>query len=285
MKTIGKFFPALFFCFCIVFIISSCRTSKSIINTGGSVSKKSQEQLIVDLLEGELKYKTISGKISLELIAGNKTSGMKVNSHLKIIKDNIIQLSIRAPFINMEVFRVNLTPDSIVIIDRLNKQYSAENFKKLTEQKKIQFNYNNLQSLLTNSLFIPGKTKVTKHNSDDYVITEAQDGGTYQLQTKDQLGIIYRFEVASNDRILQTNISGIKNNIYSLIWDYEDFIQDKEFVYPTKMRSHLKVDKKEINIVMSYSGLDIDKQLNVERELPSKYQQVSIKDILKNYIK
>ncbi|MBD8349880.1 DUF4292 domain-containing protein [Dysgonomonas sp. HGC4] len=268
--------------FCLVAAISSCKSSKTIVSNDGSVVSKTHDQVVKDVLSAETDYKTISGKISLEMISGSKTSGMKVNSQLKIVRDEIIQLSIRAPFINSEVFRVSITPDSVYVIDRLSKKYAVENIKDLEQERGIQFNYNNLQALFTDALFIPGKSRVVASDYNTYDIS--MNGGKYHLETKDKTGLSYRFVIDPNDRVSATHITA-KDGKYSLRWMYSDFVKESASLYPTTMEANVDINKKKVKLIMSNSGLDFNKELTVDNSLPSKYTKVSVLDILKNYIK
>lgn len=277
-----KYIYKLAFLFCLITVISSCKSSKTIISNDGSVVAKTHDQVVKDVLSAETDYKTISGKIALEMISGSKESGMKVNSQLKIVRDEIIQLSIRAPFINSEVFRLSITPDSVYVIDRLSKKYAVENIKDLEQKRGIQFNYNNLQALFTDALFIPGKKKVADSDYNTYDIT--MSGGKYHLQIKDKVGLSYRFVIDPNDRVSETNITA-RDGKYSLRWIYKDFVKESASLYPTTMEANVGLDKKKVKLIMSNSGLDFDKELTVDNSLPTRYTKVSVSDILKNYIK
>lgn len=277
-----RYIYKLAFFFCLIVLISSCKSSKTIISNDGSVVAKTHDQVVKDVLSAETDYKTISGKIALEMISGSKESGMKVNSQLKIVRDEIIQLSIRAPFINSEVFRLSITPDSVYVIDRLSKKYAVENIKDLEQQRGVQFNYNNLQALFTDALFIPGKKKVSESDYNAYDIT--MSGGKYHLQIKDKVGLSYRFVIDPNDRVSETNITA-RDGKYSLRWIYTDFVKESASLYPTTMEANVNFNKKRVRLIMSNSGLEFNKELTVDNSLPTKYTKVSVSDILKNYIK
>lgn len=283
MRTSNRIFiHKALFAILLAIAFSGCGSKKNIISTDGSVAAKSQEQLLDDALAAQINYKTISGKVSLELMRGDQTSGMKVNSQLKLIKDQEIQLSLRAPFINSEVFRLNITPDSVFVIDRLSKKYAAENIGELGMQKGIQFNFNNMQALFTNALFVPGKNTVEKKDYDSFSIT--MQGGLFYLLTKDKKGIQYHFSIDANDRVTSTNISGTTNE-YALLWNYKDFIKESGYTYPSLMQADVTVKKKRVKLNMAFSSLEFDKELTIDNSLPSKYEKVSVLDILKNYIK
>lgn len=259
--------------------LAGCKSTKTIVTSDGSVTQKDHEKVLDDALMAELNYNTISGKTSLELVPSNGKSGMKVNCYIKLVRDKDIQMSVRIPFINSEAVRLNLTPDSIFIIDRLHQKYVAEKIKNLDKDQKIQFNYFNVQALLTNSLFIPGKKVINKKDYNDYSIS--MNSGTYVLVTKDKSAINYSFIIDSKDRIIETQASSSMND-FSIKWSYLDFIKDaSSFVYPTKMQAKINSKNKNIGFNISYSELEINKDVKIDKQIPSKYQRSSIDDVLK----
>lgn len=280
LKICYRKFRVLFF-LSLLILLSACKSSKSFVTSDGVATKKANEKLVSDILNAETNYKTISGKVALELIPVNKTSGMKLNSQLKIVRNEVIQLSMRAPFINTEVFRLDISPDSISVIDRLGKRFAVESIKDIESSKNIQFNYQNLQALFTNALFFPGKEQVLNSDFNQFLIS--LNSGKYNLIAKDRQGMSYDFTVDSSDRIISTKITGLKT--YSLDWKYSNFIQDVGSVYPTKMDISVNAGKTKFTFVISYSSLDIDKDLKVDRNLPSNYKRVSVIEIIKSYIK
>lgn len=255
-------------------IINGCK-SKKIIDTGGTLEKKSQTQVVEDVLLSELKYKTITTKGSIELKSG------KATTVFKIIKDSVLQASVR-PMLGMEAFRLTITPDSVVLLDRMKKQYTAERFKDSKLMANFDFNFYNLQAILTNQLFVPGKTKVSKEDYNIYNVTSAND--VYMLQAKDKGDLLYIFAVDASDRIASTLIYNEKNNI-TLQWSYTDFIKDGNVMYPTNMAAKIDIAKKRFDLNISYKKLDIDSKLDVDTKIPSGYTKVGFSELIGAYIK
>lgn len=272
----------LLFLFVLAALFTGCKSSKTIVSNDGNVVQKSHNQVLDDALKAEVKYKTISGKTSLELVPANAKSGMKVNCYIKIIRDEAIQLSIRIPLVNSEAFRINMTPDSVYMIDRIGKKYVAERIKDLNKGD-IQFNYYNVQALLTNSLFVPGKKSIGKKEYEDYNIK--MSSGMFQVQTQDKAKTLYSFAIDANDRIASTLIYN-ENKNFTVQWSYMDFIKDASSnIYPTTMQAKVDIKKKRLNLNISYPELDINKEVKIDNQIPKKYQQSSISDILSSYIK
>jgi len=278
MKQYKNIATVLFVIFSLI-LISGCKSKKTI-TTGGELIKKTYKEVIADALKTEINFKTLTSKGNVELKSGS--SSQKVPAVFKIVKDSILQVSLRIPIIGGEAMRMDMTPESIVIIDRLKKQYFSENFKDSEFLKKLDFNFYNLQALFTNKLFIPGKREISSSDYDNFMVTMAND--LYMLQTRGKAALSYNFAVDASDHIVSTLIYNEQQNL-SLQWSYQDFIQDNGLTYPTTMLAKMEVAKKRADINISYNKLDIDKDFNVDTSIPSKYTKVGFKDLIGAYLK
>jgi hypothetical protein len=257
--------------------ISGCKSKKTLA-TGGELAKKTHKEVVADVLKTELNFKTITSKGNIELKSGS--SSKKVSATFKIIKDSVLQVSLRG--FGIEVMRMDLTPERIVIIDRWKKQYFSESFKDSEFLKQLDFNFYNLQALFTDKLFIPGKQEVEYDDYNNFVVNPANE--LYMLQTKGKGSLSYNFAVDASDHIVSTLIYNEKQNL-SLQWSYTDFIKDNDLTYPTSMQTKIEVVKKRTDINISYNKLDIDKDFRVDISIPSKYTKVTFKDLLGSYLK
>jgi len=265
----------------IVTTVVSCGTKKTGVGSAGTLEKKDRTELISDILTGELKYSTISGKMNIELLPINSKKGVKTGSYVKLIRDSVIQISLR-PILGAEVMRLTITPNLVSVVDRYNKKYAEEDISQLQKTTGAYFNYYNLQALLTNSLFLPGERSVLEENYKLYDVGVASD--MYLAKTKDKSGMLYNFAVDASDRINSTLIFSPNNN-YTLQWSYKDFVKDGGYVYPTRMEANVGVDKVRVDVNITYSKLDIDKSFDVDNSIPSRYTKSSVKDIIKAYMK
>lgn len=269
---------------CFVLIFSACKSSKyATVNTNGSVKNKNDKEVISDILKSQLDYKTISGKATIELTRQNGGSGMKTNCYIKLLKDTELQLSVRIPFINSEAFRLNITPDSVYIIDRLNKNYAIESIKDYQNKYNIDLNFYNLQAILTNSLFVPGNKVLSTKDSNMFSI--AMVGGLFYVETKDKNNTKYSFAINAKDRIESVMIYNKEYN-FNIEWIYTNFVQNTNAqIYPTNIGTKINVDGRKVSLNISYSSLDINSDIQIDRQMPSKYQKNTISGILRNYIK
>lgn len=95
---------------------------------------------------------SISGSITANMNGQRFSSPMS----LKLLRDQKIWMSIK-PMLGIEAFRLLITPDSVFVIDRLNRQFMAEPFSWLSDITKAPLSFAVLQDLLlNNSSFLRG---------------------------------------------------------------------------------------------------------------------------------
>lgn len=260
----------------IIFLITSCKSKKALV-VGGELENKTRTELIDDVLKNELDYSTISTKGSLELKVGS--SGQKATTLYKIIKDSIIQASVR-PILGMEAFRINIMPDKIVIIDRMKKQYISEDIASF--KKVVDFDYYNLQALFTDKLFIPGSKSVGEDDYEKFTLSATDE--IYLLKTKDGKNMTYNFAVDASNRIVSTLIHKESSN-FTIQWSYTDFVIDNGYTYPTSMLAKIGIGDKRVDLGINYSSLEVNKEVKIDTSIPDSYQKVTLKELLAPYIK
>ena len=135
--TIKKYIRLICFASISMVLLSACKSKKAVLATSTELKAKGHNDILDDVQSHELKFKSISGKVSVALILpGGPKNTKKVGGVIKIIKDEVMQVSFR--MIGIEGFRITITPDSVFVIDRMNKKYAAESI----EQIQQNFNFN-----------------------------------------------------------------------------------------------------------------------------------------------
>jgi outer membrane lipoprotein-sorting protein len=99
--------------------INSCKTSK--VAEEKTVAKtQAVDTIFHNMQEHQLKYKWFAGKFMAIYKSGDKKQTF--SGQFRIRKDSVIWLGIYATM-NIEVFRILITPDSIKMLNRLDKSY------------------------------------------------------------------------------------------------------------------------------------------------------------------
>ena len=198
---------------------------------------------------------------------------------LKMVKDSAFQLSVQ-PFLGIEVFRAEISVDSIKVIDRMNKRYVADNYANLKGQTPIEFNFYNLQALFTNHLFLPGQQGISPKQYNRFKLK--QDGPAAEIQVKDVMGLLYTFMADGEEKILSTCIAEPSDH-YTLQWNYADFRLADGQPFPMKMDVQVTKDgASQGGITLHFSRMQTNVPVKMDFSIPAKYKRITLAQILKS---
>ena len=256
--------------------LTGCKTTKKT-GTVESTGEKSHTEFFEQMQEQSFQFNTLTARLNVDLdIPGNNMSS---RVDLKMVKDSAFQLSV-VPFLGIEVFRMELTPDSVKVLDRMGKRYVADNYANLKGQTPIEFNFYNLQALFTNQLFLPGQQSIAPKQYNRFKLN--QEGATAEITAKDAMGLIYTFMADGEEKILVTRISEPSDK-YSLQWDYSDFRITDGKAFPMQMKAYVfDAGVAKGGLSFSYSRLQKNVPVTMEFSIPAKYQKITLAQIIKS---
>ncbi|WP_436416038.1 DUF4292 domain-containing protein [Petrimonas sp.] len=267
----------LFFCTSLLIAgLNSCKSKRQIV-AAAPVEEKVDVDLFTDILNNQLNFKTFSSRLNLNLSSGTKSLSSKAS--LRIVKDKAIQLSVQ-PLFGVEMLRLYADPDSLVLLDRMNKRYVKESIEDVKKVYPVGFDFKTLQSLLTNQVFVSGQSDVIYSDYEKFSTGQVSDM-YYLLKSVDKKsGIEYGFTIDGNDRIALTHLLEPKDN-YSLNWKYDDFVKETYKTFPHKMDVALASAKRKVNVGLEFSGIALDEDFDLQISVPGSYTRATISDIVK----
>ena len=256
----------------IVALSFSCKTTKDV-GVGGSLEGITLSDYFESLIENELDYKTLSYRMDAEFKMQSNSKSSKVT--LKMNKNEAVQLSIQ-PYFGIETHRLTFTPDSVVFLDRLYKQYIAESITELRE-KNPGIDFSMIQALFANQLFVLGKEKVS---SSDKSLFEMKKLADYVLLTvKNGKQLSFSFNGNPNSKI-QTALISTNTKSFSMNWSYAGFSNFSNDLFPTKMDVNIQTKNKNMNASFSISKLEKNKEQQIDLSIPSKYKKIKVDNFL-----
>lgn len=91
-------------------------------------------------------YGELTSKVDITYINGDQKQA--VGARIRMQQDSVIWVSI-APLLGIELVRAKITPDSLMLVDRINKRYYLGSFERVNEMLKVNLTFQMLQALLT----------------------------------------------------------------------------------------------------------------------------------------
>ena len=268
------YLPALVLFF--ILALSGCKSSKKV-GTVESTGVKGHKEFFEQMQESAFEYKTLSARLNAELdVPGNKMSS---RVDLKMVKDSAFQLSVQ-PFLGIEIFRIELSVDSIKVIDRMGKRYIADNYANLKGQTPIEFNFYNLQALFTNQLFLPGQQHISPKQYNRFKLK--QEGPSAEIRVKDAMGLLYTFMADGEEKILSTFVTEPSDK-YALQWNYSDFRLTDGQPFPMQMNVYVMDDgSSKGGVILNYSRIQTNVPVKMDFSIPAKYKRVTLAQIIKS---
>ena len=263
-------------CLLIIPILNSCRTTKDVSASSRVLTLHSTTSFLTAHNDKAFQYNTLSANIQFDIMISSGTE-MSSRGQLKILKDDRIQISIQ-PLLGIEAFRAELTPDSIKIVNRLNRWYMIETFDHIKGDAAIDFNFYNLQALITNQLFLPGEINFSDKQFNVFQGEQTNTG--FILRTNDSAGLQYAFTGDSNEKIITTEIKDDAIN-YMLDCNYKNFLPVGRQIFPMNLHIRLQTESRtQHSLSLNYSRVDVDQPLSMSFTIPANYQQVSLEQII-----
>ena len=260
----------------LVTFLSSCASHKSL-SGGVMVAGLTGDEYLEQVIELAPSWDCVTGKVALTLDMGKKGKG-SLNATMRMKRDEAIQLIV-APFLGIEVARLEVSPEGILILDRYNKRYINLDFAEVSRLANTELDYNVLQCLFLNELFIPGKAKLVSDDAKSFKIELLSDYALLQLKSKGSLR--YSFNTSLTEPQLQRSVISVANTPYGISWKYSDFDKLDGRLFPHKMLLTVLGITDPVSLDMKFSKLNVKSDWDSRTEVPSKYKKVSLQEILK----
>ena len=289
MKTINKLFVMG-----MALVLASCGAKKSLVGPGTvpagttgteAVSAVARQLAFVQKVSDQRVYaKNVVASMSFTAAMGDKTITVPGSVHMR--RDEVIRLQLFMPLLGTEVGRLEFTPDYVLVVDRLHKQYVKGDYNQLDFLKNNGLDFYALQSLFWNQLLLPGTKRVGE--ADLQKFTAKLDGMGQNVPVTLVDGNMNYVWTASraNGQIGKTTVTytSERHGKSVLEWDYANFKAlgsklfpaTQEFSFTTTATQ--KVKKTTVRLEMN--DLKTSGDWETRSTVSDKYKQMDARDII-----
>jgi hypothetical protein len=271
--------------FCIVllmgFLIASCGSKKNLTSGSADMSRFSETTYLKTVVENAPEFEEFSAKMRLELMSGDES--LSVGGSIRMKRDEAIQLSLVAAGI-VEAARIELTPKRLLVLDRIGRRYVEVEYDNLPFFKQSKVDFNTLQALFWNEIFLPGVKHVTKGDIRNFDFTREEKHVTLSTEAGKRLS--YSFLTAYAKGLLEESrihVNLKEENDYQLNWTYAHFLALEGKPFPTRMDIALQGTKMPMKASFEFSRCDTKAEYT-PLTIPKRYKQVAATDILKQLL-
>lgn len=154
-------------------VISSCRTSRDISVSG--LKPMSADKVLDNARENAFNFDQLTiRRINVQF--SNEDSRTSFRASIKAIRDEGILASISK--LNIPVGRVLFTPDEVIYVNYIEKNYFQGDYTFLSKMINLDLNFNLLQALVANPL----NSEITKSTLNPKKLDSSIENGQYVLK-------------------------------------------------------------------------------------------------------
>jgi hypothetical protein len=251
----------------LISVAMACKSKKAIVITTPTVTAapmvSDKKEANIKLLRSKnINFNTLSmkGKANLRL-PGNENT---VTVNVRIQRDQKIWMSITA-LLGIEVARAVITPDSIMVINKLQNTYVRQPFSYIYRYTSKEVSFKMLQDVLTgntiNTLFNP--TAVLEQNEQGLWILKGNEGS---------LGFNLNFNALQKPG--QLNLNDTKA-AQALKVNYGNYQKVNEFMMPAQIAINSMSGNKRVDIEFDFSKIESNVQLDFPFRVPKGYELIN----------
>lgn len=266
----------LIFFFAIVVGMISCRSTRQlstvvakkdsavvVINPAESDSAKSVRSTLAKIKGKQIKFTTFSSKVKVDY-SDDKNRRFDFNAFLRMKKDSAIWISIIAA-LNIEAYRVMITPDSLVIMDKINRTIQRKPLSYLQEITKVPFDYHTLEDLIIGNPIYLEKT----------IVAYADQGEKLSLSTVGE-AFKHILTVSKNDlSVLFSKLDDVdvtRSRTANL--SYAEYKMSGTWLF-SEVRNISLSEKTKLDVVLDFKQVEFEKTLSFPFSIPKNYKSLN----------
>ena len=218
-------------------------------------------QTYEEILKNRIDYRFFSAKLDVEY-EDAEGKNYDVNVHLRMLKHSVIWITITGP-LGIEGHRAMITRDSVKMMDKQNKTYSAHSVSFLQELTALPLTLGTLQDLVIGNPVYFDST-ITSYSRNDQGIS---------LQVFNHF-FRHLLTISNGEKLLKSSKlddqDRSRNRTCHLT--YEDYENRKGVNFSRRRRIHVS-EKKKLEVELDFKQYDFNETLSFPFNIPKNYDR------------
>ena len=255
------------------FFAIACRSTKKIqtaiskkdtaqivrINNDGFDSSRFISDVYGNIRANHIGFNTFSAKIKVDYRGGDGKN-YDFNAFLRMEKDRVIWVSINAA-LGIEAFRILITPDSVKVLNKLDKVAQLRSMDYLQEVTQLPFNFYTLQDLLIgNPVYL-----------DSNIVSFRMDENTISLMSMGEVFKHYITVFNQDYTITSSKLDDAEmGRSRTAVLSYSDYENRDTIKFPTKRKISV-AEKSKLDVTLEFKQFNFNESLNYPFSVPKNY--------------
>ncbi len=215
-----------------------------------------------NLRENFIDFNTFTAKIKVD-IEDAKGKQPDITATLRMIKDSAIWMSLTATFLNIEVYRIYITKDSVVLMNKQDKEVQYRSLDYLQEVTQIPFDFKTLQDILIGNPVFFDTSNASFRKLEQFVLASS-----IGLDFKNLLTLSSDKNLLLHSKLDDVDV--LRNRTASIT--YDDYAKAAERNFSTK-RQIIISEKNKIDVRLNFKQWEFNKELSMSFSVPNNYKK------------
>lgn len=256
-------------------LLAGCHTS-SVITSAHTMDSLSNEQSVIlpgttawqkalktfeKIKERQHTFHTFSAKVNIDYEDGYGKQPQS-RAYIRIRKDSLIWISLSGTLLNIEGYRIRITPDSIWILDKLEKSYGKFPYQKIEQFTGLPLSFSALQDLLTGNILYPGNEIQSIYALPGFlqiVTAGAEVKNIISINTKHDLVALQELEIQQHDGVFHVGLFYLKYQKTNGSW------------FPVS--GEMKIEQPPSRVLLDFKQYEFNKELSYPFNIPDSYKR------------
>ena len=250
----------------LIFLFSACR-SANIGQSNGALPEQTAGAIIQKMQAKAIDFEWFDAKAKIKLISLKQNRSVRAT--IRIQKDSLIWMSVS--FIGLEAVRAKITPDSVYLINRLEKEYTIQPLSLLQDEYNLPADFSTIQSVLV------GNPVFGKDAAENFSVEI--DSNLYVLSASEPFDVAYSVDGRS---YLTQEVLIQDAKMQKLEMTYQDYQKvDEQFDF-SFFRDILLTGgsrnnglEQSANVQIEYLKASFNKPANTRFSIPKSYKKMA----------
>ncbi|MBR5102807.1 MAG: DUF4292 domain-containing protein, partial [Muribaculaceae bacterium] len=221
-------------------------------------------------------WTTMQAGGDIEIKAAGKSHSASMQ--MRMVKDQSIMISMRVPILGIEVVRLVVTGDTLLVVDKLHKRYLRENISLLTGD--LPLNVSTLQELFLGRAFVIDKGALSTKLSDEIDVTIAKNGERNVTPKKQPKDLKYWFIFDEIGKITSTHVTPTDDSSKEYKVTYSNIKNTDAGNVASDVKVATKIKGSDVALNIDYDSFKWNKKVEIDTNVPNKYKRIEAKSLL-----
>ncbi len=257
-----------------VILLAGCKSARHVTTNSSVTEKTIAHSCVENLVSRNAGIDGMEARMRFSIRVGDKD--LNVSGNLRMKKDRIIQLQLIGLGI-IEGGRIEFTPDSVLLVDRINRCYISSGYDGIGFLRNARIDFYTLQAFFWNELILPGRAHVTDSDVEEFDMLSLN--GKTVLSMRGKSLPYYRFYTdAAGTRLERTEFE--PHVRYRADCDYASFVPFAGSDFPSSIVLTLSGEKLPVVLSLSLSRMNEISSAPEPTRVSRRYKRIDPKKVI-----